>query len=274
MQRLQRAARSIVAWWNGQQLFLRGAMLGAIGLLFGVLVATVVIAGGSSASPIIETATASPTPTPSATTTPTATPTPRPTATPRATRTPTPTPTPEPVVTSLTQLVSQYGHPDGYNFATLRIPSIGVNAPVGASTVSSTQMGTPEGPATVFWYDLSAWPGLGGVPGGGGNAIFSGHFDLNDYVPYADTRYLGPAVFQDLGTLLAGDKIFVDYNGQTLEYVVQWKEQIHAGDAERWGEIWSNDVTVDSITIYTCGGDFDSREASYVDRVVVRAERA
>jgi len=28
-------------------------------------------------------------------------------------------------------------------------------------------MDVPEGPATVFWYDLSAWDGYGGVPGEG-----------------------------------------------------------------------------------------------------------
>jgi sortase (surface protein transpeptidase) len=248
-------------------------VLGGVGLLFGALVAMIVLAG--SGSPPV--ATATPTQVVAATTTPTptatATSTPRPTRTPSPTATPEPTPTPEPAVTSIEELVSLYGHPPGYNFAELRIPQIGVDAPVGASVVSSGEMGTPQGPATVFWYDLSQFPGLGGAPGAGGNAIFSGHVDLSSYVPYADVTYRGVGVFQNLHTLVPGDRIFVDYNGQTLEYQVAWKEQVNAGDNARWQQIWSADVPVDSITIYTCGGDFDSIEQSYTDRVVVRAER-
>ena len=273
MERLQDAARSAVAWWNQQQLAIRAGLLGAVGLLFGATVATIIIAG-SGGPPVVD---ATPTQVVATTTTPTptatATRTPRPTRTPTPTRTPEPTPTPEPAITNIAELVSLYGHPAGYNFARLRIPQIGVDAPVGASVVSSGEMGTPQGPATVFWYDLSQWEGLGGAPGAGGNAIFSGHVDLSSYVPYADVTYRGPAVFQDLDSLVPGDRIFIDYNGQSLEYQVAWKEQVDAGNTSRWQQIWSADVPVDSITIYTCGGDFDSIERSYTDRVVVRAER-
>lgn len=132
-------------------------------------------------------------------------------------------------------------------------------------------LGSPEGPATVFWHNLDAWPGLGGVPGDGGNAIFGGHADISAYLPYADATYHGPAVFRDLGQLAAGDRIFFDRDGVSLEYVVAWTDQVAAGDSVRWGEIWSSDVESDSITLYTCGGDFDADTASYADRLVVRA---
>ena len=135
-------------------------------------------------------------------------------------------------------------------------------------------MGVPEGPATVFWYDLSQWTDFGGLPGEGRNAIFSGHVDLASYVPYADVNYSGPAIFSDLELLQPGDRIFVDYNGESLEYVVAWKEQVNAGDTGRWGDIWSSNVATDSITLYTCGGEFNFAEASYIDRIVIRAERA
>jgi sortase (surface protein transpeptidase) len=156
----------------------------------------------------------------------------------------------------------------------VRIPKLGVDAPVGSSYVGDAQMDTPEGPATVFWYDLAAWDGLGGLPGEGKNAIFSGHVDYAAFVPYAGVSYRGKAVFAGLGTLAPGDSIFVEYNGQSLEYKVQWVEQVNAGAGGRWAEIWSSDVAVDSITLYTCGGEFDFTERSYIDRVVVRAERA
>jgi len=282
MERLQDAARSVVAWWQGQQLFVRGGMLGAAGLLLGAAVATVVLAGGSDdagvvvATPTVVVAastTPSPTTEPSSPT-PTVEPTPSSTAT--GTPTPEPTATPEPAITTIEELVSLHGHPPGYDYARLRIPFIGVDAPVGASFVggaSGAQMGTPEGPATVFWYDMSEWAGLGGAPGAGGNAIFSGHVDLASYIPYADVNYHGGAIFADLELLSQGDRIFIDFNGETLEYAVSWKEQVNAGNSSRWGEIWSGDVVTDSITIYTCGGEFDVNGRSYVDRVVVRAER-
>lgn len=284
MERLQDAARSFVAWWNRQQLLVRGGLLGGAGLALGAIVATVVLAGGSSSPNVVVTTptavvatSATPTGTPDASTpTPTATSTPS--SSPTGTATPEPTPTPEPAITSIGELVSQFGHPPGYNFARIRIPFIGVDAPVGASVVgggSGAQMGVPEGPATVFWYDLSAWDefGYGGAPGAGRNAIFSGHVDLASYVPYADVNYSGPAVFSDLDQLTPGDQIIVEVNGETLEYAVTWKEQVDAGNTTRWGEIWSGDVAVDSITLYTCGGEFNFAEASYIDRVVIRAER-
>lgn len=184
------------------------------------------------------------------------------------------TPTPEPSIGSIEQLISLHGEPAGYDFGRIRIPLIGVDAPVGVSVVdgtSGTLLGSPEGPSTVFWYNLDEWPGLGGVPGEGGNAIFGAHVDISAYLPYADATYHGPAVFRDINQLALGDRIFVDRNGVTLEYSVAWTEQVAVGNSNRWGEIWSGNVEVDSITLYTCGGDFDPSTASYADRFVVRA---
>jgi LPXTG-site transpeptidase (sortase) family protein len=168
--------------------------------------------------------------------------------------------------------VSLHGHPPGYDFAQIRIPKLDVVSPVGSSYVDGGTMDVPEGPATAFWYDLSAWEGYGGVPGEGKNAIFSGHVDIASYLPYADATYVGLGVFSKLSLLTTGDRIFVDYNGETLEYQVVWQRQI-AADSDGWGEIWSSDVSVDSITLYTCGGKFDVSSASYSDRLVLRAER-
>jgi sortase (surface protein transpeptidase) len=197
--------------------------------------------------------------------------------------TPKPTETPEPTIGSIEELVSQYGHPADYDYARIRIPFIGVDAPIGVSVVDGSVMGTSEGPGTVVWYDLSGWAGLGGRPGEGGNAIFGGHVHLSSYLAYADIIYHGPAVFQDLPLFSPGDRVFVDIDGQSIEYVVQWKEQLKAPNndmssaqraegAARWAEVWSGDVETGSITLYTCGGNFTSR--SYINRVVVRAEHA
>jgi sortase (surface protein transpeptidase) len=116
---------------------------------------------------------------------------------------------------------------------------------------------------------------MGGAPGAGGNAIFGGHVDWNDRIPYApDVRFRGPAAFFDLRRLSAGDIIEVDYGGETLRYRVVWREAFSTErGATDWGAIWRGTPGVDEITLYTCGGAFDAATRSYADRIVVRAER-
>ncbi len=77
----------------------------------------------------------------------------------------------------------------------------------------------------------------------------------------------------NLRVLSAGDLIEVDVGGTTFRYVVKRRRVIAASDAPTWSEIWSADVERDSLTIVAMGGDFDFTTRSFVDRVVVRAER-
>lgn len=275
MEPLQDRLRALSTWWSQQAMVMRAGLLGVLGLLLGAIVALGLLSGNSEGSNDVVVRTQTPVPTASPTPSPTVTGTPSPSVTlsptAEATQTPEPTATPEPTIGSIEELVSQYGHPPGYDYAQIRIPKIGVDAPVGASYVGAG-MGVPEGPATVFWYDLSGWENFGGIPGEGKNAVFGGHVDLATYLPYADATYVGEGIFSNLTLLTAGDRIYVDFNGQTLEYQVVWQELI-AADSGDWAPIWSSDVAVDSITIYTCGGDFDITSGSYIDRVVLRAER-
>ena len=105
-----------------------------------------------------------------------------------------------------------------------KIASIGVDAPVTIRTIGSDgQMGTPNGRFDVVWYDFSAYPSMGGYPGDGGNAVFSGHVD---YHPHYE------AVFWDLHLVGPGDIIEVDLsNGSIVRYSVQWAQTI-APDAD------------------------------------------
>ncbi|MBM3141390.1 MAG: class F sortase, partial [Chloroflexi bacterium] len=178
------------------------------------------------------------------------------------------------ILTTLRQLIAAHGEPRAASFARLRIPRIGVDAPVGVDTVGDdAQMEVPFNPVEITWYDLSAFPGMGGAPGGGENAIFSAHVDYLGRVPYADGAfYRGKGVFANLDHLGPGDVIEVFYRGQMLRYQVKWRRSVNAVSGN-WGEIWSAAVPVDSITLYTCGGLFDAGSRNYADRVVVRAER-
>jgi len=201
---------------------------------------------------------------------------PTPAATPTLTPTPTPTPTPGPAaVTALRAWTSRYGDPPNTSWARLRIPVLGVDAPVGTRAVGRDGvMALPAGPSDVAWYDLAAWPGMGGTPGEGGNAVFSGHLDYDARVHYANAEYRGQAVFGSLRLLTPGDTIEVVRGGRTLRYTVKWVRQLSADPARTdWGEVWSSNVPVESLTLYTCGGDFDAVTQGYRERVVVRAER-
>jgi LPXTG-site transpeptidase (sortase) family protein len=144
-----------------------------------------------------------------------------------------------------------------------KIPSIGVDAPVTVRVMGTDgKMGEPNGRFDVVWYDFSAFPGTGGYPGAGGNAVFSGHVD---YHPHYE------AVFWDLHLVGPGDLIEVDLpDGSAVRYSVQWSKQIGPDDdfggyVSRTGE--------DTITIVTCQGTFNSTTRQYDHRLVVRGVR-
>jgi LPXTG-site transpeptidase (sortase) family protein len=170
-------------------------------------------------------------------------------------------------------LVAEYGEPPDATFARIRIPKLGIDAGVSPRYVDGAVMPNPDGPENVAWYDMSQYPGMGGVPGAGRNAIFGAHVDFNNYVQYADRHFRGPAIFYSLDHLVPGDTIEIEYEGETLTYQVSWAEELDAASAD-WASIWSDNVPTDSITLFTCGGTFDREAHSYSHRYVVRAERA
>ncbi len=211
------------------------------------------------------------TPTPS----PSASPTPEKTAEPIPTPkvTPGPNPNREPFK-NLDDFLKEYDYPKDATFARIKIPTISLDARVAPRVVGRDGvMADPAGPADIIWYDLSGWPGLGGKPGEGGNAIFSGHVDYDYVIPYAGVPYRGQGVFSKISALSTGDLVEVEYEGKSLRYQVVSRKQYHVGSGVDWTQIWSSKVPKDTITLYTCGGAFDTITKEYADRVVVRAER-
>jgi LPXTG-site transpeptidase (sortase) family protein len=184
-----------------------------------------------------------------------------------------PAATPPPQADSIKDLVATSGEPPDATFARLVIPKLGIDAGVSPRAVTGATMPVPDGPENVAWYDMSAFPGLGGVPGEGHNAIFGGHVDFNNHIEYADRHFIGPAIFYHLDQLTPGDVIEVVYQGETLKYQIAWVKKFSAKGDTDWGTIWSSDVEKDSITLFTCGGTFDFDTHEYSDRLVLRAER-
>jgi len=119
----------------------------------------------------------------------------------------------------------------------------------------------PSGPGDVAYYDMSKFPGLGGVPGDGHNAILAGHVDLNRDIPYAGAHYQGPGVFWNLDRLRPGDVVEIDFRGKTLRYTVTSAREYPA-DGTDWQKIWSGDVKRETVTLFTCGGTSTQRRTS------------
>ena len=197
--------------------------------------------------------------------------TPKAPATPAATQTPvhagivTPLPfTPGANLTDQDLEARGHGQPGRGEFdgEKLIIPSINVDAPFTVKTVPGNgQMPNPNSWNDVVYYDFSNWPGLGGVPGKGGNIVLAGHVD---YIHH------GPAVFWDLRKLQAGDKVQIQMkDGSVATYEVVFNKFVDADTAD------FNKITAataqESVTLVTCTGDFNN--GHYNERQIVWAKR-
>ena len=155
----------------------------------------------------------------------------------------------------------------------LLISKFGISAPLTYKVVGPDgQMPNPEGPDDVAYYNFSAWPGKGGAPGKGGNAVFAGHVDSgakackNGSVPPPCQ-----AVLWDLNRLRVGDEIEIVLGGQSFKYTVATNQPVSANNAP-WDTIVSA-TPAESITIITCGGDFNRETKEYTNRQVVTATK-
>jgi sortase (surface protein transpeptidase) len=175
---------------------------------------------------------------------------------------------------SVAAFARDHGEPADATLGRLRIPRLEVDAPIGARIVGDDSvLPNPAGPADAVWYDFAQWPGFGGGIGGGGNAVLAAHVDFVGRVPYAGVKFQGHGIFFNLRRLEPGDVIEIEAGGQRLRYAVIWSRELAAADGAAWTEVLSAGVDLDSITLITCGGEFDSETRSYQSRTVVRAVR-
>jgi LPXTG-site transpeptidase (sortase) family protein len=140
----------------------------------------------------------------------------------------------------------------------LVIPSIGVDAPVLEKGLGpDLVMEAPDDAWTVAWYGFTA------LPGGGGNAVLSGHVD------YAG---VGPAVFWDLRRLAAGDVVEVMADDGTAYRYRVTQVDVFGSTSIPMDQVLAQ-TGADMVTIITCAGTFDPATREYDQRLVVRAER-
>ncbi len=145
------------------------------------------------------------------------------------------------------------------------IEGAGVDAKVEKGNIIDGFMESPTGPADVTWYQQTDL--LGEV----GNVVMVG---------YADSWEVGPAVFANLADLERGDEIVANgIDGNTYAYAVESVDLYDVADLlddtanvviePSSGQIIGPTGEA-SITLITCGGEFDYDRAGYLSRVVVR----
>jgi LPXTG-site transpeptidase (sortase) family protein len=163
---------------------------------------------------------------------------------------PTPGPSPTPS--------SQFAPGADADIARLRIPAVGIDAPVVTrGTNAAGVMQTPDNAVDTAWYDFTARPGFDG------NAVFSGHVD---YVK------VGKAVFWTLKDLKPDDEIQVQLEDGTIyTYKVSFLKQYDAASAPIEEIVGS--TPQQSVTLITCSGTFNNVTRQYDKRLIVRAER-
>ena len=151
------------------------------------------------------------------------------------------------------------------------IPRFAIDAPLTYRAVGSDGiMPNPNGPDDIAYYDFSSWSGFGGKPGAG-NPVFAGHVD-SGREPCNNGTVPPPcqAVLWDLNNLAVGDEVHVVVDGTMYKYAVTSNEPVHAVSGP-WDQIVSS-TAVPTLTIITCGGDFNRETGEYDQRQVVKAE--
>jgi sortase (surface protein transpeptidase) len=137
----------------------------------------------------------------------------------------------------------------------LRIPSLGVDAPVGP--VAKAADGTVEVPTR--WEDVG-WFDAGARPGEDGPSVLLGHVDSK----------AGPAVFARLPTAPAGTVVeVVGDRGQVTRWRVERTEQ-HPKTRFPTEAVYLPALRPE-LRLVTCGGEFDRATGHYRDNVVVSA---
>lgn len=133
-----------------------------------------------------------------------------------------------------------------------------IDAEIETISIVDGVMENPTGPWVVSWYRQTA------ELGEPGNVVMAGHVDYWD---------VGPAVFFNLRNLAEGDEIRVmGEDGSEYRYAVEWVETFSVADltAETIADI-VGPTPEQSLTLITCGGEFNYDTGEYLSRMVVRA---
>ncbi|PZA19622.1 class F sortase [Modestobacter versicolor] len=137
------------------------------------------------------------------------------------------------------------------------IPALGVRSDL--LDLGLTADGSAEVPED---FDLAGWFTGGGRPGSRGPTVLLGHVDST----------AGPAVFYALRDLRPGDAVEVTVaDGSVARYAVTGTEQVPKDQFPTAAVFGA--TPADVLRLVTCTGEFDRGARSYLDNLVVTAER-
>jgi LPXTG-site transpeptidase (sortase) family protein len=144
----------------------------------------------------------------------------------------------------------------GFKPVAIKIDAAAVDAVVETLEIVDGVMQNPTGPWVVSWYKETGRLGLEKQ-----NVVVAAHVDYWN---------VGPAVFYNVSNLKEGD--IVDLTGEDnniYRYQVEWLELYDADNAPIADIVGDTGET--SLTMITCGGEFDYADGEYLSRTVVRA---
>lgn len=144
----------------------------------------------------------------------------------------------------------------GIKPTSLEIPKLNVNAAIeDVGRIKNGQMGVPQDPENIGWFE----PGI--LPGAQGNAVMAGHID----------SLTGPSVFYELDKLEKGDEIIVrGEDNVSLSFMVTGTEVYPRNDSpvnEIFGFNYSS-----GLTLITCTGEYNRNVKTHEERLVVYTE--
>ncbi len=140
----------------------------------------------------------------------------------------------------------------------IRIPKINID-----TSVEKVGL-TPEGAMSVPMYPQdTAWFDLGPRPGELGSSVIDGHSG------YKDNK---PAVFDNLGQLQKGDKVYIeDEKGEINTFVV--RELRNYDPNQNAEDVFSSDDGISHLNLITCGGAWDETDKTHSSRLVVFTDK-
>ena len=144
---------------------------------------------------------------------------------------------------------------------TLHIPTLELTAPIIALGIDDTgEFAAPDSGHEVGWY-LG-----GGFPGSNDPAqavLLSGHLTGSDGQP---------AVFADLNQLLPGEIILIGREDNAVfSYTVTEIYILPLSNVDMEALMVSVTPEQEGVTLITCAGDYDEAQATYAQRLIVRA---
>lgn len=138
------------------------------------------------------------------------------------------------------------------------VEKAGINADIEQLDIVNGVMANPTGPWVVAWYRQTA------TLGEQGNVVLAGHVDFWN---------VGPSVFFNVRELVAGDEIVLTgEDGRTYSYAVEWSQTFLMEELIDGGALQyvTGHTDTRSVTLITCGGEFDYVNGEYLSRMVVR----